>query len=80
MFPGKIHHQENQQDRLEENLDHLIDGRPDKGGGIVGDKNLQARGKNSLISFILALMLSAVSRAWRRPPAGWPAWHGFAVE
>ena len=38
----KIHHQEDQENRLEQGLDHLVDGHPHEGRGVIGVDDLHA--------------------------------------
>ncbi len=40
-----IHHQENQEDRLNERLDHFIDGHAHEGRGVIGIHHLHAAGE-----------------------------------
>ena len=44
----QVHHQEDQDDRLHQGLQHLLDGQPDEGGGVVGEHRLDALGEELL--------------------------------
>ena len=76
----KLHDQEDQQDRLEEGLDHLVDGHLDEGGGVVGIDDLHARGEEP--AHLLHLRLDGIGRIQGVGAGGLPdgqAGGGFAV-
>ncbi len=56
----KVHDQENQQDRLDEGLDHFLDGYAGKRGGVVGVDHLHTRGK--VFAHLFELRLDGIGR------------------